>query len=137
MSVLDRSSAATQEIIVEGQVEILGDFRRGIFGDGSRARHSGLILKTESGRLIIHLGPLVYLMKHNFQIKAGDTLKVTGVRAEQGRLPVLLAREVRNHRQRLRLRNGNGSLDGNLPGAASSIKSSPPNPQSGEILSGA
>ena len=108
MSVLDRSSAATQEIIVEGQVEILGDFRRGKFGDGSGVKHSGLLLKTVSGRMIIHLGPLGYFMKHNFQIKAGDTLRVTGIRVEHDQMPMIQAMEVRNRQKELKLRDKNG-----------------------------
>jgi hypothetical protein len=108
MSVLDRSSEPAREITLEGQVEILGDFRMGIFGDSRGVKHSGLLLKTDSGRMIIHLGPLRYLMKHNFQIKAGDTLKVTGIRVEQNQLPLIQAREVKNHWQRLKLRDRNG-----------------------------
>jgi hypothetical protein len=108
MSVLDKSIEPDQETTFEGQVEILGDFRRGIFGDGRAVRHSGLILKTENGRLIVHLGPLGYFIKHNFQIKAGDTLRVTGTRVEQDQIPLLMAREVRNHQQRLKLRDRHG-----------------------------
>jgi hypothetical protein len=108
MSVLDRSSEPTREITLEGQVEIPGDFRMGIFGDSRGVKHSGLLLKTDSGRMIIHLGPLRYLMKHNFQIKAGDTLKVTRIRLDQNQLPLIQAREVKNHWQRLKLRDRNG-----------------------------
>ena len=108
MSVLDRTSESAQETTLEGQVEILGDFRMAIIGDGRGIKHSGLLLKTESGRVIIHLGPLGYFMKHNFQIRVGDTLSVTGIRVEQDRVPLIQAREVRNHQQRLRLRDLNG-----------------------------
>ena len=108
MSVLDRSSESAQETTLEGQVEILGDFRRGLFSDDRGVRHSGLLLKTASGRMIIQLGPLGYFMKHNFQIKAGDRLRVTGIRVEQDQMPLIQAREVRNHQQRLILRDRNG-----------------------------
>jgi hypothetical protein len=108
MSVTDRSSELTQETTLEGQVEILGDFRRGVFSDGRGVRHSGLLLKTASGRMIIHLGPIGYFMKHNFQIRAGDKLRVTGIRVEQDQMPLIQAREVRNHQQRLILRDRNG-----------------------------
>ncbi len=121
MSVLDRSTELTQEITLEGQVEILGDFRRGIFEDGRAAKHCGLILKTDNGRMIIHLGPLGYFMKHNFQIKVGDTLMVSGIRLEQDQMPLILASEVRNHQQRLKLRDGNGCPYGHLPRAARSL----------------
>ena len=107
MSILDRKSEPEQETTLEGQVEILGDFRRAIIGAGRAGRHSGLFLKTDSGRVIIHLGPLGYFMKNNFQIKAGDTLRVTGIRVERDQVPLIQAREVRNHQQRLRLRDLN------------------------------
>jgi len=107
MSILDRSSEPAQETTLEGQVEILGDFRRAIFDDSRGVWHSGLLLKTDSRRVIIHLGPLGYFMKNNFQIKAGDTLRVTGIRVERDQVPLIQAREVRNHQQRLRLRDLN------------------------------
>ncbi len=122
MSVLDRLTKPIQEITLEGLVEILGDFRRGIFGGGRAAKHSGLILKTDNGRMIIHLGPLGYFMKHNFQIKVGDTLMVSGIRLEQDQMPLILASEVRNHQQRLKLRDRNGSSYGNLPRAARPVQ---------------
>jgi hypothetical protein len=110
MPVLDRSSEPTQETTLEGQVEILGDFRRGKFGDDSGVKHSGLLLKTDSGRMIIHLGPPGYFMKHNFQIKAGDTFKVTGIRVEHDQMPLIQAREIRNHQKELKLWDNGLSL---------------------------
>ncbi len=109
MSNLERSSLQTpEETTLEGRVEILGDFPRGKFEDGSGVKHCGLLLKTDMGRLVIHLGPAGYFMKHNFQIRAGDTLKVTGVRVMQDQVALIQAREVRNQQQRLRLRDRNG-----------------------------
>lgn len=105
---LDRSSnLTTEETTLEGRVEILGDFPRGKFGEAS-VKYSGLLLKTENGRVIILLGPTGYFIKHNFQIKAGDTLKVTGTRLSQEQVPVIQAREVKNHQQQLQLRDNNG-----------------------------
>jgi hypothetical protein len=101
---------APEETTLEGRVEILGDFPRGKFGEGSSVRHSGLLLKTERGRVIILLGPTGYFIKHNFQIRAGDTLQVTGVRVLQEQVPVIQAREVKNQRQELKLRDSS-----NLP----------------------
>lgn len=105
MSILDGSSESAQETTLEGQVEILGDFRRGTFREGGFVKYSGLFLKTEMGRVIILLGPTAYFMKHNFQIKAGDTLRVTGIRVLQDQVPVIQAREVINRQQRLKLRD--------------------------------
>ncbi len=96
-----------EETTLEGRVEILGDFPRGRFGESS-VKYSGLLLKTEIGRVIILLGPTGYFIKHNFQIKAGDTLKVTGVKVLQEQVPVIQAREVKNRQQQLKLRDHNG-----------------------------
>jgi|WetSurMetagenome_2_1015567.scaffolds.fasta_scaffold28572_3 hypothetical protein len=111
MSVLDKSTEPVRETTLEGQVEILGDFRRSIFGGGRGVKRSGLILKTDNRRLIVHLGPTGYFMKHNFQIRAGDTLRATGIRVEQNQVPLIMASEVRNHQQRLNLRDRNGPYD--------------------------
>jgi hypothetical protein len=97
-----------EETTLEGRVEILGDFPRGRFGVGGSVKHSGLLHKTEIGRVIILLGPTGYFMKHNFQIRAGDTLKVTGVTVLQEQVPVIQAREVKNQQQQLKLRDSNG-----------------------------
>jgi hypothetical protein len=106
---LDRlGDQAPEETTLEGRVEILGDFPRGKFGEGSSVKHSGLLLKTKRGRVIILLGPTGYFIKHNFQIRAGDTLQVTGVRVLQEQVPVIQAREVKNQRQELKLRDSNG-----------------------------
>jgi hypothetical protein len=108
MSDLNRSYNRTaEETTLEGRVEILGDFPRGRFGEAS-VKYSGLLLKTDMGRVIILLGPTGYFMKHNFQIKAGDTLEVTGTRMLQEQVTVIQAREVRNQQQQLKLRDSNG-----------------------------
>jgi hypothetical protein len=99
---------APEETTLEGRVEILGDFPRGKFGEGSSVKHSRLLLKTERGRVIILLGPTGYFIKHNFQIRAGDTLQVTGVRVLQEQVLVIQAREVKNQRQELKLRDSHG-----------------------------
>jgi len=108
MSDLDRSRSLTaEETTLEGRVEILGDFPRGKFGE-TTVKYSGLLLKTEMGRVVILLGPTGYFIKHNFQIKAGDTLKVTGTRVLEEHVPVIQAREVKNQQQQLKLRDSNG-----------------------------
>lgn len=109
MSRLDQALLqAPEETTLEGRVEILGDFPRNRFAEADGVKHSGLLLKTDAGRLIIHLGPAGYFMQNNFQIRAGDTLEVTGVKVEENKVPVIQAREVKNRRQRLKLRDRNG-----------------------------
>ena len=109
MSTLDRSGLpAPEETTLEGRVEILGDFPRGRFGDDQRVKHCGLLLKTDWGRLVVHLGPAGYFRQHNFQIRAGDLLWVTCIRVVRGQVPLIEATEVKNQWQRLRLRDKNG-----------------------------
>ena len=113
MSDLDKSAKGLlEEATFEGRVELLGDFPRGKLEDLSGmkhvVKHSGLFLKTENGRIIIHLGPTAYFSHHNFQIRAGDTLKVTGFRVEQGSLSLVQAREIMTQDRKLKLRDKNG-----------------------------
>ena len=113
MSDPDQSSKGPQEeAFVEGRVEILGDFPReklaNLSGMKRLVKHSGLFLKTENGRVVIHLGPAAYFLHHNFQIKAGDTLKVKGFQVEQGSMMLVQAREVKTRGRKLKLRDKNG-----------------------------
>ena len=72
MSRLDKAFLqAPEETTLEGRVEILGDFPRDKFTEAGGVKHCGLLLKTDAGRLIIHLGPAGYFMQNNFQIRAG------------------------------------------------------------------
>jgi hypothetical protein len=109
MPILDKTCLKTpEETTLEGRVEILGDFPRDRFAEASGVKHCGLLLKTDAGRLIIHLGPAGYFIQNNFQIRAGDTLEVTGVKVVQDQMPVIQAREVKNRQQRLKLRDRSG-----------------------------
>jgi hypothetical protein len=109
MSDHDQTGDGSQEVTtLEGRVEILGDFRRGKFADATEAKHSGAVLKTGEGRIVIQLGPTAYFLQNNFQIKAGDILKVTGTQMMGGEAPLIQAREVKILRNRLKLRDQNG-----------------------------
>ena len=117
MSDHDQTGDDSQEITtLEGRVEILGDFPRGKFGGPSGVKHSGVVLKTKNGRIVIHLGPAAYFSQNNFQIKAGDTLKVTGTRIMRDEAPLIQAREVKILRKRLKLRDKNGLPLWRFPG---------------------
>jgi len=100
------------ETTFEGRVEILGDFprpkhrhRRRVTRQG---KHIGLFLITDNGRIIIDLGPAAYFVHHNFQIRAGDPLKVTGVQVIEGAMPLVQASEVKTRDKKLKLRDKNG-----------------------------
>lgn len=113
MSDLEQSSQAPQgKTTFEGRVEILGDFSRRKLEDQSGVKrgvkHSGLFLKTDNGRIAVHLGPAAYFLQHNFQIKVGDVLRVTGFQVVQGAMPLVQASEVRTQGGKLKLRDKNG-----------------------------
>jgi len=113
MSDLEQSSQAPQgKTTFEGRVEILGDFSRKKLEDLSGVKrgvkHSGLFLKTDDGRIAVHLGPAAYFLQHNFQIKVGDVLRVTGLQVVQGAMPLVQASEVRTQGGKLKLRDKNG-----------------------------
>jgi len=113
MSYFDKSAKDLQEeATFEGRVELLGDFPRAKLEDLSGmkrvVKHSGLFLKTDHGRIVIHLGPAAYFLHHNFQIRAGDTLKVTGFPVDQGSMPLVQAREIWTQDRKLKLRDKNG-----------------------------
>jgi hypothetical protein len=93
---------------LEGQGEILGDFRRGKFADAADAKNRGLVPKTEGKRIVIHLGPAAYFLQNNFQIKAGETLKVTGTNIMRGKASLIQAREVKTLCKKLKLPDQNG-----------------------------
>uniref|UniRef100_A0A7C3V9V2 Magnetosome protein MamS/MamX domain-containing protein n=1 Tax=Desulfobacca acetoxidans TaxID=60893 RepID=A0A7C3V9V2_9BACT len=103
-----KSGTTAPEATFEGRVEILGDFPKGKFGKDRGAKHSGLLLQTDQGRIVIHLGPAAYFLRHNFQIKAGDRLKVKGVQVLQGPVPLVQASEVKSRNRKLKLRDQNG-----------------------------
>lgn len=62
----------------KGQVEMVGDFPRTLFNQSGDLKHSGVILRTKQDRLTVHLGPARYSWEHNFPIKVGDVLEISG-----------------------------------------------------------
>jgi|WetSurMetagenome_2_1015567.scaffolds.fasta_scaffold53937_3 hypothetical protein len=62
-------------------------------------------------------------------------MSVLNIRLEHDRMPVIMASEVRNHQQRLKLRDRNGCPCGNLPRAARSLKGNTQDPRRRENTS--
>jgi hypothetical protein len=106
----DSGTPGSQEkATVLGRVEMLGDFPRTVIAANNGKPHSGAVLKTPEGRLVVHLGPAGYFQQHDFPIRAGDLLEVLGstilMAAHQA---IMLAAEVRRNGKRLKLRNDRG-----------------------------
>jgi hypothetical protein len=65
-----------------------------------------LLLKTDTGTVVIHLGPAAFLTQK--AIRNGDTLEVTGSRVTIGEAQVVLAREIRKGDYTWTLRDATG-----------------------------
>jgi hypothetical protein len=105
---LGKEKAASGQIRVEGQVEFLGDFPPQSPWSERNEVHSGAVLKTATGRITVHLGPVWYFRDHDYPIKAGDQLAVVGIAVRQNQGFLLFAKEVRLNNRRLRLRDKQG-----------------------------
>jgi hypothetical protein len=98
-----------EKATVLGRVEMLGDFPRNIIAPDNGKTHSGAVLRTAEGRLVVHLGPAGYFQRHDFPIRVGDLLEVLGSTIlTAARQAIMLAAEVRRNGKRLKLRNDRG-----------------------------
>jgi hypothetical protein len=92
---------------VKGAVEKIDELNMGRGGMGMKFRE--LLLKTDKGSLMVHLGPTWYLDQQKFAVKAGDTLEVTGSQVTLNNQPAIIAREVKvNGGQTVKLRDDQG-----------------------------
>lgn len=91
---------------VAGQVEKLEELTMGRGGQGMAFRE--VLLKTDQGSMMVHLGPGWYLDEQKFAVKAGDTLEATGSRVTLNNQPALIAREVKVNDKTLKLRDDQG-----------------------------
>lgn len=88
---------------VKGQVEKLEEV--------AMARNMAVrevLLKTDQGSLLVHLGPGWFLDEKKFAVKVGDTVSATGSRATLNNRPALIAREVTVNGVTLKLRDDQG-----------------------------
>jgi uncharacterized protein (DUF302 family) len=93
---------------VTGQVEKLEDLPSMGGGGGQGMQHRGLLLKTDQGSLMVHLGPGWYLDEKKFAVKTGDTVSATGSKVTLNNQPALIAREVTANGTTLKLRDDQG-----------------------------
>ena len=67
-------------------------------------KHSGVVLKTKRDRLLVYLGPAWFFWKHDFPIKVGDILEVSGPRiTPAGHDEIIIAQVVRNQGKTLKI----------------------------------
>lgn len=103
---VNHGPASRRQATVTGQVMVVGDFPRTLFNGHNDTKHSGVVLKTEGDRLVVHLGPAWYFQEHDFPIKIGDMLEVCGSRmTSAGHAGIMIAEKVRNQEKTLRIPN--------------------------------
>lgn len=67
-----------------------------------------LLLNTDAGPLIVHVGPSAYLASKNFGLAAGDQVKIMGSKVQYQGSDFLIAKEITKGDQVLTLRDSRG-----------------------------
>ena len=93
---------------VTGQVEKLEELPSMGRGSGMGMQYRGLLLKTDKGSLLVHLGPGWYLDEKKFAVKVGDTVAATGSQVTLNNQPALIAREIKVNDTTVKLRDDQG-----------------------------
>lgn len=93
---------------VEGTVQSIGTFQP----EGAAPGTSGgmrIRVTTSDGNLVtVYAGPQWYAQQHDFYVKPGDKISVTGSETKIGWRPVLVASEIKAEDRTLRLRSETG-----------------------------
>ncbi|MGB7911260.1 MAG: hypothetical protein WCF59_03445 [Desulfobaccales bacterium] len=105
----DRQEYNTQTVTtVKGQVESLGSYGMTGWRAAPGMQSQGLVLKTDKGNIIVHLGPPWYVRKQGFDLKQGDSLEVTGSQVTKDGQTLLLAAQAKKDGQTLKVRDEQG-----------------------------
>lgn len=101
----NKSFKADQVKTVTGTVETIGTFQPAAgVQDGVRLR-----VKTDDGKFItVHAGPLWYFRQHDFYLKPGDKVSVTGSDTKIGWRSALIATQIQSDGKTLELRSETG-----------------------------
>jgi hypothetical protein len=67
-----------------------------------------LMVKTEKETISVHLGPVWYIERQDMKIDPGDKVEITGSRIIFQGKPAIIAAEVKNGAEILKLRDENG-----------------------------
>jgi DNA/RNA endonuclease YhcR with UshA esterase domain len=96
------------ETTIKGTVEAV----ESIAGSGGRGRRglggTHLVVKTETGKLEVHMGPTAYLAENHIAIAKGDSVEILGSRVTIDEQSVLIARQIRKGDQTWTLRDASG-----------------------------
>jgi hypothetical protein len=94
---------------VKGQVESLGSYGMTGWKTMPGMQVQGLLLKTDQGKMTVHLGPPAYVRNQGFDLKQGDSLEVTGSQVTRDGQTLLLAAQVKKAGQTLKVRDEQGA----------------------------
>jgi hypothetical protein len=100
----DVTSETTIMGVVESVQTIAGPDSRGRRGLGG----THLVLKAETERLEVHLGPTAYLAEQRVRLATGDVVEILGSRISIDDMPVLLARQITKGGETWTLRDATG-----------------------------
>ncbi|MCL4502300.1 MAG: hypothetical protein M1438_10670 [Deltaproteobacteria bacterium] len=75
---------------------------------GPRMQHQSWVIKTDAGKVTVHLGPAWYLNQHQMTIKPGDAMVATGSQMEMGGGTMMVAKEATVQGKTLKLRDDQG-----------------------------
>jgi hypothetical protein len=92
---------------VQGTVAKLEEINMGGPG-GMGMKFREILLKTDKGSIMVHLGPGWYLDQQKFAVKTGDTLEVTGSQVTLNNQPAIIARDILMNGKTLKLRDDQG-----------------------------
>jgi hypothetical protein len=76
--------------------------------EGQRSLGIHLLLKTEKESIDVHVGPVWYLSNQALQLKVNERVEIKGSRITYNNAPAIIAAEIKNKDQILKLRNANG-----------------------------
>jgi hypothetical protein len=95
---------AASEISISGTV----DESREFFCPVSDEQGMHLVLRTNQGKLLVHVGPARFLRSQQFNIKPDDEITVVGTRVNYEGQDALLAREITHGNEVIILRDHQG-----------------------------
>ena len=73
-----------------------------------RVQHVSWVVKTDQGKITVHLGPAWYINQQQIVLKPGDALEATGSKMEMGGGTMMLAKEVTVGGKTFKLRDDQG-----------------------------
>ena len=71
-------------------------------------QHVSWVVKTDQGKITVHLGPAWYINQHQIVLKPGDAVEATGSKMEMGGGTMMVAKEVKVGGKTFQLRDDQG-----------------------------